>query len=358
MGWRSLNRMYRWGYYLGTGALNRNELGLALHALAAQAQKQGDPIIRRTYEALERRLRGLNLELDGQLFYPVRTQLSRMIMQTDPTEMMKAGKYRRTLFHQLEELEEAIATGNIIQINRSRDPYGNMGLGPITIYPLQLMYSDMAWYLLYEYAEKAEGGREAGERGRGGEGERGRGGEGGVRDRIQNPKSKIQNSLTPPLPHSLSPPPGHLEIERLDRFSDAIKIFPDPPRGTQLQLQQLTLAHELLEQGWGLYLGNPDQQLLERQGELPLTTVKTRFFYPKSQFILEGDQRHSTQTMIAGHDGTDAYVDYVVQLPERSLNEFLRWVYRFMGDALVLTPDHLVAKHRQAVLKAEGRTKG
>ena len=37
------DRMYRWGYYLGTGAMAKEELGLALQALASQAKIQGDP---------------------------------------------------------------------------------------------------------------------------------------------------------------------------------------------------------------------------------------------------------------------------------------------------------------------------
>ncbi|MHC5827074.1 MAG: hypothetical protein ACYT04_67180 [Nostoc sp.] len=32
------------------------------------------------------------------------------------------------------------------------------------------------------------------------------------------------------------------------------------------------------------------------------------------------------------------YVDYIVKLPERSLEEFCRWVYRFMGNAQFMSP--------------------
>ncbi|QFS47562.1 hypothetical protein [Nostoc sphaeroides] len=35
------------------------------------------------------------------------------------------------------------------------------------------------------------------------------------------------------------------------------------------------------------------------------------------------------------------YIDYIVKLPERSLEEFCRWVYRFMSNA----PQHLAEQH-------------
>ena len=42
-------RMYRWGYYLGTGAMSRDELQTALQSLAAHAKSQRDPNVRRVF---------------------------------------------------------------------------------------------------------------------------------------------------------------------------------------------------------------------------------------------------------------------------------------------------------------------
>ncbi|MEH2077737.1 MAG: hypothetical protein V7K57_25610 [Nostoc sp.] len=42
-----------------------------------------------------------------------------------------------------------------------------------------------------------------------------------------------------------------------------------------------------------------------------------------------------------------AYVDYIVKLPERSQEEFCRWVYRFMGNAQFIYPQHLAEKHQK-----------
>ncbi|MEB3231218.1 MAG: WYL domain-containing protein [Leptolyngbyaceae bacterium] len=307
------HRMYRWGYYLGNAALNRTELTLALNALAAQAQQQGHPVIRRVYTILERRLKGANLESGGQLLYPVRTQLSRMIMPTDPEAMMAKRQYRRTLFHHIDKLEDAIATGTAVQLTRHHDPYGTMTVGDITVYPLQLMASDIAWYLLYEYAPLGQ--------------------------------------TTNPTP----PPPGHFEIERVDRFSDQLTILAQTSRGTPTQYCQLQQAHHLRTKGWGLYLGDPHHQHQERQGIVPLVSVTARFFAPIQAFILEGELRHPTQTLSLGHDGCESFVDYQVKLPERSLNEFLRWTYRFTGFVKLLEPDCLAQQHRQTIQKAMDR---
>jgi hypothetical protein len=276
--------------------MTREQLQLALQALHSQAKHQGDPQAKQVYWAIERRLRGLNLELQGQLFYPVRTQLNRSIVYTDPEEMMRLGQYRKTLFHQLESVEAAIIQGQGIEIYRRHDPYGTVGVGALQVYPLQLIYSDIAWYLLYESLDN-----------------------------------------------------GHLAIERVDRLSEELRIIEAQGRGIAVQQNCLELAHQLLANGWGLYLGEPDEQLQERLGNLDLVTVVVRFFPPVTAFILEGERRHPRQQMRQGLKG--AYVDYTIELPPRSMNEFCRWVYRFMYCAKILAPADLVEKHRQAALK-------
>lgn len=290
-------RMYRWGYYLGTGGLRLEELQIALQALVAQAEAQGDPRVRRVYEEVSRRFRGLNLELKGQLFYPVRSQLSRVIVPTDPEEMMRKGQYRRTLFHHLTLLEVAIIQGQAIELCRVKSPYSLDHMGYLQVWPLQLLYSDGAWYLLYEHCDTR-----------------------------------------------------HLAIGRLDRFSDHWRSLATEPRGTAVQWERLQVAHDLLSVGWGLFLGTQDQQVLERQGVLPLIAVTVRFFPPVTAFILEGEQRHPRQTIRKGKGvlGELTHVDYTVELPERSLDEFGRWVNRFMQYAQVLSPAGLAERHKNA----------
>ena len=291
-------RMYRWGYYLGTGAMNLAELRIMLQAARSQAQAQGDPQTRQVCHAVEKRLRGLDLELHGQLFYPVRSQLNRTIVYSDPDEMMQQGQYRHTLFHCLDALETAIVQGQPVTLQRRTDPFGTAGVGSIQVYPLQLIYADIAWYLLYDYTETQ-----------------------------------------------------HLELERIDRFSDDCQPAPAQQRGIAIQHQRLQVAQMLLKNGWGLYLGTPSQQQLEQSGMAELINVQVRFFAPIDAFILEGDRRHPTQKLRKGQQNQQTYVDYSVQLPARSLSEFSRWLNRFMHHVKILAPAELAAQHQANALK-------
>lgn len=291
-------RMYRWGYYLGTGALSIAELKVAFNALASQAQYQGDAQARRIHETLSKRLRGLDMELKGDFFYPTRQHLNRAIIHTDPEEMVIQGETRDTLFHKLPLLEKAISKGEAIEISRSNDFYGFNRIGRIQIFPLQLIYHDIAWYLLYEYCEN-----------------------------------------------------GHLAIGRLNRFNNHCIFIKILPRGLEKQKESLVKAYKLLENGWGLNLGEPEPQKLELEGTLNLIHVKVRFFPPVSAFILEGDRRHPHQKITTGlidKTGQHTYIEYTVDLPPRSLNEFSRWVYRYMDKAEILSPPQLVEQHRQS----------
>ncbi|TVP62959.1 MAG: WYL domain-containing protein [Nodularia sp. (in: Bacteria)] len=292
-------RMYRWGYYLGTGALSAAELKVAFNALASQAQFQGDSQVRRIYESLTKRLRGLDMELKGDFFYPTRQHLNRAIIHTDPEEMAQKGQNRDTLFHQLPLLETAISQGQAIEISRSQDLYGFNRVGRFQVFPLQLIYHDIAWYLLYEICET-----------------------------------------------------GHLVMGRLNRFNHHCELLKIPARGLEKQRESLAKAYKLLENGWGLSLGEPEPQISELAGNLKFVNIKVRFFPPVSAFILEGELRHLKQKITPGKidqiTGKPTYIDYAVDLPPRSLNEFSFWVYRYLDKAEVLSPPQLVEQHRRS----------
>lgn len=292
-------RMYRWGYYLGTGAMSIEELKVALNALFAQVKFQGHPQVKLIYESLEKRLRGLNMELQGELFYPVRQHLNRAIVYTDPEEMVIKGKNKDNLYHQINLVETAISQGQAIQISRQSSPYNKNRIGMMQIYPLQLIYHEIAWYLLYEYCET-----------------------------------------------------GHFAIGRVNRFANYCKLSSDKCRGVTVQSESLKKAYLLIEQGWGLKMGNQQEQRFELAGELPLTPATVRFFHPVATFILEGDKRHPSQKISKvtkdKSTGELLSVDYTVILPQRSFDEFLLWIHRYMDSVKVISPPQLVQKHRQA----------
>ena len=195
-------------------------------------------------------------------------------------------------------VEQAIYQGQAIEISRGSDLYGTR-IGPMQIFPLQLVYNDIAWYLIYEYCHN-----------------------------------------------------GHLAVGRVNRFKDYCKVITVEGRGLEAQKPSLENAHSLLQNGWGLNLGDAEQQQLELHGRLSLETVKVRFFPPVTGFILEGELRHPLQKVRPGSldetTGKPVYVDYIIKLPPRSLDEFGFWVYRYMDKAVVLSPPYLVEKHRRA----------
>ncbi len=291
-------RRHRTGYYLGTGGLTRDELHLALNALASLAKTQGDPLARQAHDRIQRRLRGLDLELNGNLSYPVRAHLNRTSVATDPVEMATRGTYQDTVFHQLATLEPAIRQGQTIEIVQAVNFYGDRPDLTIQIVPLQLLYHDIAWYLLGERLD------------------------------------------------------GHFVIYRMNRLKNYCKILEPQGRGSDRQRQQLAIAHHLLDQGWGLFLGNPAEQQAERAGTLPLTTVKVRFYPPISQFILEGNYRHPQQKLAIGPidpaTGEPEHIHYQIKLPERSLKEFSHWLSRYMQHVQILAPASLAQQHYAA----------
>ncbi|WP_245912464.1 helix-turn-helix transcriptional regulator [Brunnivagina elsteri] len=281
------------------------ELKVALNALLSQAKFQGHPQVRLIYESLEKRLRGLNIELQGGLFYPVRQHLNRAIVYTDPEEMIATGKNKDNLYHQISLVEKAISQGQAIEISRQVSPYNQNHLGIMQIYPLQLIYHDIAWYLLYQYCDN-----------------------------------------------------GHFAIGRINRFANYCKPS-NTVRGIAAQQENLKKAYRLIENGWGLKLGDIEEQHLELAGELELIAVTARFYPPVAVFILEGDRRHPSQTISNAikdkSTGELLSVDYTVTLPRRSLDEFLLWLHRYMDAVQVIAPPELVEKHNQAAQKLINR---
>jgi hypothetical protein len=86
----------------------------------------------------------------------------------------------------------------------------------------------------------------------------------------------------------------------VNRFTDYCEIIDPEGRGLALQEQSLKIAQKLLKNGWGLFLGNPEQQQAELEGTLKLQKVKVRFFQKVVGFILEGDRRHPRQKINEG----------------------------------------------------------
>jgi len=290
--------MYRWGYYVGMG-INQEEFKVAFNALLSQAQYQHNPLAKHLYQKLEKRLRALNLDLKGELFYPVYQQLNRSIVDTDPDEIIRKKKIApNTLFGQLPLVEDAILQGHAIEVHRPQDFYDQKREGFSQIWPLQFIYHDIAWYLIYEVCET-----------------------------------------------------GLLAVGRVNRFSNNCKTL-EPRRDLEVQKTRLNTAHQLLKNGWGLNLGNLEQQQQELNGTLSLELIKVRFYHPVTRFILEGENRHINQKVFSypkkAENEDITHVDYQIKLPPRSRREFMLWVNKHLDKAQVLAPPELVEEHRKA----------
>jgi predicted DNA-binding transcriptional regulator YafY len=289
-------RMYRWGYYLGTGIFSHQELQVAVQALKDIGNRLGDPSVRDLYQKLEKRLRGL--ELGERDLYPVRSQLNQSIVHTNPEQMREQKLYRATLFDRLSEVETAIVTGQAIEIYYARAPYQTGTTHHLQVYPLQLIYHDVAWYLIC--------------------------------DRIDS---------------------GYLAAIRLDRLSNHLcQLTHLPPRGKSAQLDRLKVVDRLLHDGWGLSLGSNEQQFQELNGAEGIE-VKVRFFGKVAPFIQEGEKRHPRQKIVVKKDlnGKLDFINYSIILPERSTPEFFRWVRQFGSQALILSPEKYVEEFRREV---------
>jgi predicted DNA-binding transcriptional regulator YafY len=287
-------RIYRWGYYLGTGAMTKEELSAALNALASLAEYQRSPQIIKIYTSLVKRLQGFDADENSKLLYPVRSQINHLIVNTDLEDRIKKkqSQNRHTLFDSLTTVEKSILNGQAIEIYRHSDPYAD-NTGAAQVYPLQLIYHDIAWYLLYENCDNS-----------------------------------------------------HFMIVRVDRLTDKCVEVPSQTRSLQAQKQSLDLAHQLLANGWGLNMGELNEQMQERQIKLEFETVIVRFFAPVIQFIEEGTYRHPSQKIDARRKPDS--IDLHLTLPPRSLSEFSRWVNRFMDNAIILAPKSLVHKQAKA----------
>jgi hypothetical protein len=135
-------------------------------------------------------------------------------------------------------------------------------------------------------------------------------------------------------------------VVRVDRLTDKCLEIPSQTRSLQTQKESLDLAHQLLANGWGLNMGELDEQMQERQMKLKFETVIVRFFAPVIQFIEEGTNRHPSQKIDAKRKPES--IDLHLSLPPRSLSEFSRWVNRFMDNAIVLAPESLVNQQAQS----------
>ncbi|WP_397443287.1 MULTISPECIES: AAA family ATPase [unclassified Phormidium] len=141
-------RMRR-GYFIGSGVLSERELLRVAGLLQSQVKNIQDPAALAILETLQDRLHRSQHDLAD--LYPVRAICNRTIINPDllPTSAIAKDPDR---------LESEIETGQLLELKR----FAGVGLfdgqpdGFFYVWPLQIVFHNIAWYLAYEIAEGPE----------------------------------------------------------------------------------------------------------------------------------------------------------------------------------------------------------
>jgi predicted kinase len=310
------NSAYKQGYFAGTGIFSESELKKIFQLLQAQSIHFDDPLALETYRICRQRMLASRW-LEPTEVYPVRAISSKSIVCLDDLPAASAVKHQ-------DILETAILEGELLELNRL--PGGGRYAGDtedfFQVYPLQLMFHNIAWYLGYEEV-------------------------GGEQDRL-------------------------LRFERLDR------LFLGRPLGKKRsrRAQELALRYltKLTSASAGLFLGA--SAALQRQFLTGTPAEKAAIWVPVElwatersfRFISEGTQRFgkiraqmspplsnkpvkTQQTVFVLPPTGDPQFPHRFRtiLPVWSLEdiEFKRWILGFAGQVKVVEPAHFVETIRQ-----------
>lgn len=308
------------GYYLGTALLTQPEMLVLHNCLHSHSENLQDPLLQPLLTRLTRQLQSTEGELEG--IYPVQAISHEPIC--DPRLLPPD-----CLAHpqQLFRLEQAILSGELLVLKQYRDaarfdaaPGLREALGELRIWPLQIVFHSIGWYLGYEVAMGSQR--------------------------------------------------GLLAYQRLDRLFEGCRSQEYRPRTQQLAtVERLT---QLRRSSGGLLIGHTPQEQAAWLSDDPaeresVSVLVELWFTPRLyQFIAEGSQRFpEAQIRMNRPDwwgrnrilprGCHLYSlrrqsrhpthPYRLQLtlPRWALEsiDFRRWVIGFGGDALVQQPPEL-----------------
>ncbi|MEH1887627.1 WYL domain-containing protein [Nostoc sp.] len=306
------NTAMKRAYFVGNAILAKHELAEVYRVLRSHVQELQDPIALSTYEALEKKLE-LSQIMDSQHFaqsYPVRAIANQPIVDLNTLPDYAAHK-------KLDELTEAILSGRALELDRLLgtgrhldDPHANQ---PFSIWPLQIVFSNIGWYLGYECL-------------------------GGDNNKL-------------------------LKFERLDRIF-INKILPDT-RGIDKQKQALLRLEKLYKSSYSLFLGNSpedQQKYLDTKQRASVEIVLEIWCKPAIfNFISEGTKRlPSNQIKMSKRPGVSYKADKIFVLPETkdplfryccqmtlprwSIHDFelKRWIVGFGDNIKVIKPIEIV----------------
>ncbi|BAZ08565.1 hypothetical protein NIES4071_03700 [Calothrix sp. NIES-4071] len=307
------NFTMRHGYFAGTGILSQQELIKVFEILQSQANSLDDPIALEIYQTFKQRMVQTKLIETDKHIYPVRAIANHSIV--DEKYIHDTASLKK-----LPYLEQAILKGELLELNRfaSGGKYDGDAKSYILVYPLQVVFHNLGWYLGFECVEGEE--------------------------------------------------PGLLRFERLDRLF--LGNRQNKYRSRQEQEKSLRKLQKLVKGSAGIYLGQSyiDQKKFlsqdKRERAKVCETVELWFCDSTYRFIVEGTKRFTHIKMsrptfpgkvnlpdsIFCWDETTGDKNFPnrfqVLLTKWSMQDFdlWRWIVGFGGNVKVITPPGLVEK--------------
>lgn len=306
------------GYFAGTAILSTTDLVRVFHLLEAQAKSFNDPVDLQIYNKFQERMEMAKLAQADH--YPVRAIHNRNIVNL---EMLSDSAIAQST----QEVETAIEEGKLLELGRIQGggTFDESQDNLFRVYPLQIVFHNIGWYLGFEYAE----------------GEK----------------------------------KGLLRFERLDR------LFLGKPqsqtRSRNYQVKSLKQLITLYESCGGIFLGNdPKQQkqyLSKEASERKKVEITIEIWFTDQifKFISEGTRRfplnqmkmsqpfnrellRKNRTLFSLRKTSDPNFPhrFRVTLPQWSLEDIdlHRWILGFGGEAKVVSPDEF-----REIIQAKGR---
>ncbi|MCG6137037.1 MAG: WYL domain-containing protein [Nostoc sp. LLA-1] len=305
----------RHGYFAGTGILSKPELIKVFDIIQSQANSLNDPQALAIYETFKQRLLQTRTIEHTENIYPVRAIANSSIV--DPKHLHSSA-----LSNNLTQLETAIVEGRLLELQRfaGAGRYEGDEKDFFLAYPLQMVFSNFAWYLGYEC--------------------------------VSGETSDL------------------LRFERLDR------LFLGKPqtqqRSREAQEKVLQKLQKLFKSGAGMYLGNSStdqQQFLsaDQQERMQVCVTVELWFndriYP---FITEGTKRFTHMKMSPPIQKTRSNLPkslfclartgdrnfphrFQAKFPKWTLDDFdlWRWIVGFGGNVKVVAPQELVERVKE-----------
>ena len=311
------------GYFAGTAILSENDLIKVFYLLETQAKSLDDPIALQVYERFKQRMETSKLAQSNP--YPVRGIHNRNIV--DWERISDSSVARKT-----KELEKAIEAGQLLELGRIQGggTFADQSESLFTVYPLQIVFHNIGWYLGFEYAE----------------GEK----------------------------------KGLLQFQRLDRLF--LAQTQTQTRSRSVQLKSLQRLITLYKSCGGIFLGNDpklqQQYLSSNESERKQVEVTVEIWFTENlfRFISEGTQRfplkqmkmsqpfnrdllRKNRSLFSLRKTSDPKFRhrFRVRLPQWSLEDidFQRWILGFGGEAKVVSPESLretLEKKGKAIMEA------